>query len=214
MPGLVDALQAFNRRERHILVGWVFDRITFPLGHEFRDLMSEPFLPVRVPADAYIAMDYNLNWLTAALMWSASCVGEEDPRAYNTEEGIDLADSDTDLLVAFARGSETHVVLLEAKGYTRWNTKQLKGKSERLKRIFGDEGNRFSSVVPYWVFVSPGPPPYLEWAEWMLGPNGEARYLPLPQPATHRFAVARCDSKGDAKEGGYWKIRQDPWPGP
>ena len=115
MLSLLEAMQAFNRRERHILVGWVLDRLTFPLGHEFRDALSKS-IGVPVPADSYVAMDYTLNWLSAALMWSHDQVSEEAPRLYDSNDGLELGDnSDSDLVVGFARGAETHVVLLEAK---------------------------------------------------------------------------------------------------
>lgn len=214
MPSLLDALASFNRRERHILVGWVLDRLSFPLGHEFRDaLIGEIGVPV--PADSYVAMDYNLNWLCGALMWSAGQVSEEKPRSVDTEDGIDLSDnSDTDLLVGFAGGAKTHVVLLEAKGYTPWGGSQLKRKTKRLNQIFGPDGRRFEHVVPYWVFVSPKPPSVQDLAAWMLHPKtGIPRHLPLPQPASHKFALARCDANGKSLAGDYWKIRHDPWPG-
>jgi hypothetical protein len=71
-------------------------------------------------------------------------------------DGIELGDnSDSDLVVAFARGPKTYVVLLEAKGFTSYGRKQLEHKCARLKEIFGESGTRFGDVVPYWVFVSP-----------------------------------------------------------
>jgi hypothetical protein len=196
MARLLDALQGFNRRERHILVGWVLDRLTFPLGHEFRQALSSNLFPdddhahsSNVPADSYVAMDYTLNWLAAALLWSEKDLDEGQIRSYEAEEGIELSDnSDTDLLIAFARGAQTHVVLLEAKGYTPWQTKQLKHKCERLTTIFGKDGKRFSNVTAHWVFVSPGTPPTLEWPPWILDPR--------------------------TNNAGYWKIRSDRWPGP
>lgn len=216
MPSLIEALQAFNRRERQILVGWVLDRITFPLGYEFRDVLSGVLSPLRVPADSYVAMDYTLNWLAAALMWSSGEVTGHDVEVQNPATGVDVQDiSDTDLLVAFAHGSETHLVLLEAKGYTKWDTQQLKRKIERLSTIFGHDGERFASVIPHWVFVSPGPPPNLNWAKWMVDPStGAPHYLPLPQPAGHKLAIGRCDENGKKKDGGYWTIRESPWPTP
>lgn len=216
MRSLLDALQAFNRTERHILVGWVLDRSTFPLGHEFRDALSNA-IGVDVPADSYVAMDYRLNWLCAALMWSEGEVDEETPRLYDPDEGVELADnSDSDLVVAFAHGPKTHVVLLEAKGFMKWDIIQLKKKSARLQSIFGKSGDRFQEVVLDWVFVSPGSRPALELPQWMLDPRTDmSRHLPLPQPASHKFALNRCNSDGRRmKGGGYWKIRPDSWPGP
>jgi hypothetical protein len=213
MPSLLEALQAFNRRERHVLVGWVLDRSTFPLGHEFRMALSK-LLGLDVPADSYVAMDFNLNWLCAALMWSDAVVAEGQPHEYSAEDGIELGDnSDCDLIVAFARGSKTHVVLLEAKGYTPWATNQLNHKAGRLRAIFGASGDHFPTVSPSWVFVSPNPPPTLEWAAWMLNESGMPRHLPLSQPASHKYAVVRCDSTGKKKDGGYWRVSPAPWPG-
>jgi hypothetical protein len=185
------------------------------LGHEFRDALSALLSPVRVPADSYVAMDYNLNWLAAALMWSTKEVDKEDPRICDATKGVELSDnSDTDLLIAFARGPETHVVLLEAKGYTRWDSAQLRRKVRRLTTIFGEDGNRFSGIVPYWIFVSPASSPPLEAPLWMLEPGkSRVRHLTLPQPATQKVAVGHCDAQGKRKSGGYWQIRRDPWPG-
>jgi hypothetical protein len=215
MPSLTDALQAFNRRERHLLVGWVLDRLTFPLGYEFRKALSRALGGELVPADSYVAMDYNLNWLAGALMWAAGDTNEGKAVPYEASHGVELSDnSDTDLLIAFARGTSTEVVLLEAKGFTPWDRKQLRHKIKRLNSIFGEDGKRFETVAPRWVFVSPGPPPTdLEWATWMKEPGGEApRYIPLPQPASHKFLVGRCDSSGKPKDGDHWMIRPDPGP--
>ena len=206
MPSLLDALGAFNRRERFILVGWALDRLTFPLGHEFRDELSKLVgMHPPLPADAYVAMDYNLNWLCAALMWSAGLVDDKEPLPDDATDGIDLGDnSDSDLVVAFARGPKTYVMLLEAKGFTAYGPRQLEHKCARLKAIFDESGTRFSDVVPYWVFVSPKPPPALEApAEWMLDPDtGLLRHLLLPQASSHKFAIARCDAHGNEKDGG------------
>lgn len=218
MPSLLDALGAFNRRERFILVGWALDRLAFPLGHEFRDELSRLIgMHPPLPADAYVAMDYNLNWLCAALMWADGLVNDREPHPYDPAGGIELGDnSDSDLVVAFARGRKTYVVLLEAKGVTPFGRKQLEHKCARLKLIFGDFGTKFDDVMPYWVFVSPKSPPILERpAEWMLDPDtGLLRHLLLPQPSSHKFAIGRCDAQGNKKDGGYWRIRPDPWPGP
>lgn len=222
MPSLLDAMGAFNRRERFILVGWALDRLTFPLGHEFRDELSKVIgMHPPLPSDAYVTMDYNLNWLCGALMWSQGLVDEEEPRLYDPHDGVELGDnSDSDLVVAFARGSKTHVVLLEAKGFMKWDVPVLKHKAGRLKEIFGESGDRFPDVVPYWVLISPMPPSEkANWtddlAEWMLDPDtGEPRHLLLPQPSSHKFALGRCDALGKRKDGGHWKIRRDPWPGP
>ena len=137
-------------------------------------------------------------------MWSEKAIDKSLPRPCDPNDAIELGDnSDSDLVIAFARGSKTHVVLLEAKGYTRWDTKQLKHKLDRLTKMFGVDGKRFAAVVPYWVFVSPGPPPNLEWPQWMLDPqSGDIRHLRLPQPASHKYAVARCDSEGRRVDGG------------
>jgi len=102
MPSLLDALGAFNRRERFILVGWALDRLTFPLGHEFRQELSKLVgMHPPLPADAYVAMDYNLNWLCAALMWSAGLVDDKESRPDDATDGMYLGDnSDSDLVVA------------------------------------------------------------------------------------------------------------------
>jgi hypothetical protein len=209
----MSALESFNRRERQILVGWVLDRISFPLGFEFRQALSS-VLNVSVPADAYVAMDYNLNWLTAAILWSQDGFDRNKPRSLEECEALDLNDnSDTDVLVAFAYGGDTHVVLLEAKGYTSWGTRQLKHKRDRLVSLFGEDGSSCEKIEPHWVFVSPSAPPKIDWAHWMVKDGFDSPpHLPLPQPASHKFAVGRCDAEGRKVDGGHWIIRPDKWP--
>lgn len=219
MASLIDALTAFNRRERHILVGWVLDRSTFPMGHEFRDALSRE-IEIPVPADSFVAMDYNLNWLLGALLWSQRMVDVDEPQPSAKHAGIDLKDnSDSDVIVAFARGPKSHVVLVEAKGYTGWDGTQFKRKCARLGTIFGKTADRFPDVVPHWVFVSPKPLSNKELLShmhpWMLRSDGdEPHHLALPQPASHKFALGLCDSDGKSGDKGHWKIGADKWPGP
>ena len=71
---LADALRALNRRERFLVIGWALDRLTFQLGWEFKSRLQRVLMDGRfeleVPADAFIAMDYPMLWVEAALDWS------------------------------------------------------------------------------------------------------------------------------------------------
>ena len=58
---------------------------------------------------------------------------------------INRDQQDIDLLVAFdyktAGAVITHLVLIEAKAYLGWNNAQLDEKADRLRKIFGEDGN-------------------------------------------------------------------------
>jgi hypothetical protein len=216
-PDLVDALRAFNRKERFLLVGWALDRATFPLGHEFRMALSQT-IDVDVPADAYVAMDYHLSWLYCAMMWASGKAVPETPLQFTPDRSPFQANiEDADLLVAFAMGTGHQVVLIEAKGYTPWSSKQVEHKIERLDRMLYDDGSPiFPEMSVHLVFVgSTSPRIKKTWPKWVFRPGTvDVAYLALPQPSSGKVLVERCDSHGNkSAAGGHWVIRSTRWPG-
>ena len=116
-------------------------------------------------------MDYQLNWLERAVR---GCYGQR-----NIE--------DVDLLVGFASGDITHLVLVEAKCDSPWSQKQLDSKVERIARIF--EGS--TRVLPRWVLTSPEPPAFIDisrWPAWMRSDSGPY-WVPLRAPEKPRVAA-------------------------
>jgi hypothetical protein len=212
---LSQALGAFNRKERFLLVGWALDRAEFTLGAEFRERLGE-VCGTTVPDDAFVAMDYHLDWLYAALLWADGKAKPGVPHARGREELLTASQEDVDLLVAFATDEGHHVVLCEAKGFSGWQNRQLQSKVRRLKAIFGDTGGDFDGVEPHFVLVGPTQSARIAtaaWPEWMW-PKQRVGFLTLPNPGP-RYKVTRCDAEGRSRADRWthWKIEQAHWAG-
>jgi hypothetical protein len=103
-----------------------------------------------------------------------------------------------DLLIALELGADTHLIVLEAKGETRWTNSQLSHKADRFRAIFGDEGTAWERVVPHFVIASPRPSKGLtssKWPSWMTPEDGRPLWLQLPMP-DELHQVTRCDPSG------------------
>ena len=169
----MDCLRTLNRKERfHLLHDALgFAGQTFILGHDYRARLSD-CLGLAVPYDAYVAMDYQLNWLERAVL------GKYGRRNIQ----------DVDLLVAFADGTVTHLVLIEAKCDSPWDQRQLDAKVDRIAPIFTDR----SDVVPRFVLTSMECPHLIvdvsRWPAWMH--NDDMSYwVPLHAPEKMRVAA-------------------------
>ncbi len=145
-------LRQFNRKERFYLLGWSLGNNEFRLSAGFRRKMSS-LVGVDVPSNAFVAMDYHLDWLYAsAYLASSRCSSGAHS---NTHGLISANQEDIDLLIAFRRGRTWHVVMVEAKAATGWTNKQAASKAGRLARIFGQDGRRYPSIRPHYVLTSP-----------------------------------------------------------
>ena len=208
---LINHLRSFNRKERYILLEDALGTGTFRLDTDFRERLGRlldliapgdvaRFLgATTIPSDAFVAMDYHLDWLQVALY----VAGVPRPaQVIPKPEGFSATPIDADLLVAFEVGETTHIVLIEAKGGGGWNNMQLRKKAERLAVIFGDTLNS-GPVVPHFVLLSPHRPQKLAtdgWPDWM-NPDGRPLWLELQQPAALR-TVTRSDEHGRASAAG------------
>ena len=132
MLNLIEHLRSFNRKERFILLTEALGRER--LGEDFRRRLGEA-IGMTIPADAYVAMDYHLDWLQMALHLADNPPPKEPIR---NDDLVTGNQEDSDLLVAFDHELTTHIVLIEAKVETGWTNKQLNSKAERLSRIFGE----------------------------------------------------------------------------
>ena len=63
MSDLLELLESFNRKERFFLVSQAVGR--FQLSDDFRRELGEE-INLKIPRGAFTAMDYHLDWLTAA----------------------------------------------------------------------------------------------------------------------------------------------------
>ncbi len=205
MSDLIGHLRSFNRKERFILLTEVLG--TDILGKDFRHRLGG-CIGMAVPADAYVAMDYHLDWLQMALYLADS---RTPPTRIPNDDLVAGNQEDADLLVAFDGESTTHLVLIEAKVETGWTNKQLKSKAERLGRIFGEGRPGAHLATPHYVLASPEPPSpavsTADWPGWMTR-NGDPAWMELRRPSGLR-KVTRCDDNGRPSASGQF-LRIDP----
>lgn len=199
---LIANLKQFNRKERFILLHETlgFEDQSFRLCDTFRCRLGK-CLGIVVPNDAFVAMDYHLDWLQMALYLTENTqpkwpICNDNFVAGNQE--------DIDLLVCFSDGSGMHLVLIEAKADGAWSNRQLCSKACRLGRIFCEDRPSTQSVVPSFIMMSPRRPTKrlktCSWPDWMK-PCGEPIWLELPLPGNLTKPV-RCNESGESDRTG------------
>ena len=211
MTDLIEILESFNRKERFFLVAQALGcsnsgEPAFSLSGSFREELNKIIEPTAIPEEpamVFVAMDYHLDWLQAALILAHTSQDEKSKFCNEGKEGqvIEGTQRDVDLLVAFKDGETFHLILVEAKAYSDWTNDQLSSKAARLRTIFGEDGKKWNDVQPYFCVMSPkeserlnrgpllsGPLP-----KWMLDNKGKLQWLPLQLPKSKRRVVSRCD---------------------
>lgn len=220
MVTIEQALRRFNRKERFILAEWLLAPAPFALGRAPRSELATALGDrgvVDVPEGSFVAIDYHLDWVYAALCihsgkWSADGGAPEQRPGGNQ---LTANQEDIDAIVAWtARDGVSHIVLIEAKAYTGWTNKQLQSKADRLSAIFGKtRGDCWPGVRPHFVLAGPKPSKNIDesgWPEWMRKPAT----IDLPAPVGPRSAVTRCDEHGrPSAKGDRIKVAAAPWPG-
>lgn len=213
MSNLIDHLKSFNRKERYWLLREAVGDDAFKLSDEFRAKLQHVLdISKEIPCDAFVAMDYHLDWIAMALHRARYGV-ESGPIPKEEIRGgqyINTSQIDIDLLVAFGRTNTTHLILIEAKFDTRWTNSQLKDKVKRLKEILPEDQYKSGMVKPYFVLMSPEESKNLDskdWRGWMK-PGGKPAWMALPKPKGLR-KLTRSDKNGKSStDGGH--IRIDP----
>ena len=162
---LVDALHAFNAKERNFLMryvlrGEIYSQSSDPSGGDqspdrwvhknFLDSLKKANVIDKNPEPrcVYAAMDYHLDWLNAALWFfrngkpvSSSPARESvaKRRCQSSEEpcafDVTGTQEDVDLLLVFDTGKVPLVVLVEAKGASHFSSSQVDSKLTRLATI-------------------------------------------------------------------------------
>lgn len=222
--GWVENLTRLDSHERPILMTWA-------QGHELRlsgaacQALSD-VIKVPIPGYAYIAMDYTLDWLYAAIamtekpkLKSAKVVSPWPPNGELKASGEDV-----DMLVAWEDDQGPHTVLVEAKGFTSWSNARMESKAARLRWIFS--GERVAKFDVHFVLVGPAQPQKLsqeKWPDWMkhltdTAPGSKphsdkhrAHFVPIKDPGP-RLAIQRCTAEGDSdKDGGHWQLVPRQW---
>lgn len=199
LSDLIEMLSKLNRKERFFLIGQALGNKSFELSSSFRETLSDK-IGARVPNSAYAAMDYHLDWIAASLQ----AYRDPDPAGEpycNSDEMVTGTQLDIDLLIAFEAEDGHHLVFVEAKGYDSWDNKQLLAKAHRLKKLFGQEGDRHEpNVKPHFFLMSLRRPKKLkceEWPQWMRDYHWLKLNLKYP-----RWRVTRCKSDGKSSSKG------------
>ena len=211
MADLIEILKSFNRKERFFLVGAALGNPEFKLSKDYRKELSKRAGVGKIPADAFVAMDYHLDWLHASLfIWNHGNSGDEGP--FCNDIGVSTGNQqDIDLFVAFKVEEVYHLILIEAKVYSSWDNKQMRLKAKRLCQIFGSNGDEYPKIKPHLYLTSPQCPQKLdidEWPRWMIK-NGKASWLKLCVPSKRRTVIG-WDAKEEksSKKRRRFKIRK------
>lgn len=208
MSNVIENLEKLNRKERFFLVGMALGNPKFRLKTEFREELGCQF-KLTVPKDAFVAMDYHLNWIYAA----CALTFEQSVQTHiyeNVGKVVDGTQEDVDLLVSYQDPSGMcHLIMLEAKGVTAFSNRQFKHKVERFKQIFRDDGKRWPRVTPYFGLVSPKQSKNLDYdicPPW-LKVNGKVPWFKMNIPK-ERLVLFGCDGQGRPdQERPFWTIK-------
>lgn len=203
---LVDALKRFNRKERYWLIHNALGTDSERLDEGFRARLAEA-IGNDVPATAWWAMDYHLDWLVGALTLVAQ--GDRGFAAHRNDAGLVIGNQeDMDLIVAF----DDTLLMIEAKGESAWSNSQFRSKVARLEKLRA-AGLLLPTIKIFFVLTSPREPQLLapeegtEWQAWMCNAAGRPMHVPLHMPDDF-LKVTRWDAEQQApsKAGTCWKI--------
>lgn len=185
MPDLIGILESFNRKERFFLVAQALGNPKFELSTGFREKLAEAVdlePGIEIPANAFAAMDYHLNWVHASLVL-AHYADEQERITLLNNKGIVSSQQDVDLLVAFKDVvNQYHLIFVEAKGYntdgksdgladfdTGRERKQLKSKACQLDTILKPHGSLYCDIKPHYCLMTRKKPvnPPEPWGKWL-----------------------------------------------
>ena len=215
MSDYIDNLRLLDSHERPILIQWAQGG-PLSLGDEMRRQLEQILgLPNPIPEGAFVAMDYTLDWLFAAIQLTEGASPRDTHPWPAAENALKASIEDIDLLVAWVSADgKPHTILVEAKGYTGWSNKQMASKAARLKAIFPDRlEEKFDD---HFVLAGPKESKGLmtnDWPEWMRR-DGRVHFAAIPDPGD-RMAVQRCTCEGDpsdSKPPTHWRLLSRTWP--
>ena len=209
---LIDYLRDFNRKERFILLDHVLGQQpgdVFRLNSCFRGKLANK-LGLEIREDAFVAMDYHLDWIQMAVHLAIGGLPEarviDNPEIEGVRKLFQANQEDVDLLIAFEEDvQKTHLVMIEAKADTGWTNKQLGSKAGRLGQIF--DKRVLEIVMPHFVLMSPCSKSKRKrkidtdgWPPWMTNGN-TAHWLELPL-RDGLLRVTRCDASRKSNKNG------------
>jgi len=155
----------FNRKERYWLLKNALG-YNLPIDENFHKkvLSAVGLRSDKKPNDVWWAIDYHFDWIAGAIrLYGSIRSGDGVSHSIDKPESIAHANNkvvtgtqqDVDLILAF---DET-IILIEAKGVTGWNKKQLKNKIERfetLKYFASQKKYGLSKLEIKMLLISPG----------------------------------------------------------
>ena len=225
MAAVLSYLKQLNRKERFHLLTEALGPFTFTLDRHFRERLQDCLgcrLPkAGIPQDAFVAMDYHMDWIQIALHLAEKlpCFpndGKKEEHICHSKDELGQYllrgnQQDIDLLVAFDDDKKTHIILIEAKAETGWTNEQLNGgngKIERLKVIFGENGEKSNLSVPHLILSSPRYSKGVKvcgWPRWAKNEATDRSYywLRLPLPELIQVTRTKKAESGD----GYKRLR-------
>ena len=153
MPSrLIENLRLLDSHERGLLLQWTADE-PFRLGEPIRAEVAR-LTGSRPAPDAFIAMDYTLDWLYAAVQRTVAA-DEAWPRPWPDSDELAASQEDVDLLIAWDDQAGTHLTLIEAKGFTGWSNRVMSRKTDRIEAIFPPQVRELFDV--HFVLAGPAP---------------------------------------------------------
>jgi hypothetical protein len=226
MTTLAQVLARFNRTEPDLLVRDALGHwdTPLPLSEDFRKRVAKTAgLNNGVPKRAWWAAEYPFNCLAGALyLYVEDAVVVDATESDNLFPELSRQDlrsilepgrEDVDLIIAF----DDVLILLEAKAFTSYSTRQMKSKLARLHLL-----HAFYSKLPHagqrpvnfhLLITSPRPPGRLqvEWPQWACkGDRPPWMELKL-SPSQDVLRVTRCNEQGiSMKTGDRWRVTSKP----
>ncbi|WP_224407561.1 hypothetical protein [Afifella sp. IM 167] len=222
---LKECLAAFNRKERY----WLFRAATFGfsktsnLHKDFRTELNN-HLSIKIPKDAWWAIDYHIDWLFAALVLylrkgNVSSAPFYNPKTHEDKKAIRGSNEDFDLIIAFKKT----IILVEAKGLMSWSNEQLQRKCSRLKEwekfsesVFLEDNSKLHLPSIYIVLTSPRESSRVKkcsWPQYVQPTKSDKRFLTLHLPGAPKefLAPERCMISPDikpSKKGTHWRFKR------
>lgn len=218
MPkNLAEALQRFNRKERHWLVRDALGSASARLDKDFTDRVQAA-IRLRDPAfeidpEAWWAIDFHIDWLVAALHMLRH--GPESAATPQPNDPVIVTGSQQDIDLVIASGST--LVLVEAKGVGAWPDEGLDKKVARLNALppsIIESSGKSGDIQVYFLLCSPGEPPILNLSVWQPWMKADDRLLHIDlnvnAEAGPFLRVQRCSAAGVAHEKGtHWQAIKD-----
>lgn len=213
-----DLLSRVGLRKRRRLLPFFFgSSVRIPSSEFLRALDGETsMLPDGTPSPSFavlppefFAVDIELDAVFASFSVRGSDPDRMEPvddrRGFLELDGITL---DAALARKLPDGS-VDLVLFAAKTSGKWAARRFRRISDRLRRVFGEDGRALGGVQPRFVALGPerpGPAQTTAWPRWMCRADGASRWIEYGKNP-QELAIVRCDKKGRPRRvGEYWKL--------